>query len=102
MVHFDNYTGPTLPDNTIPIIPVRRSWSNSGSHCSHLQIPLRLSWAVTIHKSQGLALDKAVIDVGKKEFSSGLTYVACSCVRHHFLLLLFLMNIFLICQKVHF
>ena len=81
MVHFDNYAGPTLPDNTVPIVPIRRSWMNSGSHCSRLQIPLRLAWAVTIHKSQGLTLEKAVIDVGRKEFSSGLTYVACSRVR---------------------
>ena len=81
MVHFDNYAGPTLPDNTVPIVPIRRSWMNSGSHCSRLQIPLHLAWAVTIHKSQGLTLEKAVIDVGRKEFSSGLTYVACSRVR---------------------
>ena len=82
MVHFDNYTGPTLQDNTVPIIPIRRTWINSGFHCSRLQIPLRLAWAVTIHKSQGLTLDKLVIDIGKKDFSSGLTYIACSRVRH--------------------
>ena len=48
---------------------------------SVLQLPLKLAWAVTIHKSQGLTLDKVVIDVGKKEFSCGLTFVACSRVR---------------------
>ena len=37
---------------------------------------------MTIHKAQGLALDKVVIDLGKKEFSSGLTFVACSHVHH--------------------
>ena len=79
MVRFDNYTGPTLADQTVPII--RRTWSTSGSNCSRLQIPLKLAWAVTIHKSQGLTLDKIVIDIGRKEFSSGLTYVACSRVR---------------------
>lgn len=36
---------------------------------------------MTIHKSQGLTLNKVVIDVGKKEFSTGLTFVACSRVR---------------------
>ncbi len=40
------------------------------------------SWAVTIYKSQGLTLDKVIIDVGKKEFDAGLTFVACSSVRH--------------------
>jgi len=51
--------------------------------CSRLQIPLKLAWAVTIHKAQGLTLNKVVIDIdiGKKEFSSGLAYVTCSRVR---------------------
>ena len=80
-VRFDTYHGPTLPDGTVPITPIRRTWSTSGSQCSRLQLPLKLAWAVTIHKSQGLTLDKAVVDVGKKEFSSGLTFVACSRVR---------------------
>ena len=81
MVHFDNYSGPTLHDGTVPITPLCRTWSSSGGQCSRLQLPLKLAWAVTIHKSQGLTLDKVVIDVGKREFSSGLTFVACSRVR---------------------
>ena len=81
MVNFDNYSGPTLHDGTVPITPLRRTWSASGVQCSRLQLPLKLAWAVTIHKSQGLTLDKVVIDVGKREFSLGLTFVACSRVR---------------------
>ena len=81
MVRFDSYYGPTFPDGTVPITPLRRCWSSSGSQCSRLQLPLKLAWAVTIHKSQGLTLDKVVIDVGKREFSTGLTFVACSRVR---------------------
>ena len=81
MVHFDNYSGPTLHDGTVPITPLRRTWSSSRGQCSRLQLPLKLAWAVTIHKSQGLTLDKVVIDVGKREYSSGLTFVACSRVR---------------------
>ena len=50
-----------------------------GSACS--QIPLRLTWAIMIHKAQELTLDKVVIDIGKEEFSAGLTFVACSRVR---------------------
>ena len=82
MVRFDAYAGPTLHDGTVPIIPIRRTWSNSGTQCSRLQLPFKLAWAVTIHKSQGLTLDKVVIDVGKREFYCGLTYVACSRFRH--------------------
>ena len=81
MVRFDKYNGPSLPNGVVPITPIRRSWSTSGAQCSRLQLPLKLAWAVTIHKSQGLTLDKVVIDVGKKEFSPGLTFVACSRVR---------------------
>ena len=80
-VRFDSYRGPTLSDGTVPITPLCRTWSASGGSCSCLQLPLKLAWAVTIHKAQGLTLNKVVIDVGKKEFSAGLTFVACSCVR---------------------
>jgi len=41
------------------------------------QIPLRLAWAITIHKSQGLTFDKAIIDAGSS-FAHGQTYVAMS------------------------
>lgn len=42
-----------------------------------LQYPLRLAWAVTIHKSQGLTFEKAIIDAGKA-FAGGQVYVALS------------------------
>ena len=45
-----------------------------------LQYPIKLAWAVTIHKSQGLTFDHAIIDAGKS-FISGQVYVALSRVR---------------------
>jgi ATP-dependent exoDNAse (exonuclease V) alpha subunit len=42
------------------------------------QYPLRLAWAVTIHKSQGKTFSKVVIDVGRGTFSHGQSYVALS------------------------
>lgn len=47
---------------------------------SFKQFPIRLAWAVTIHKSQGLTFDRLIIDAGKS-FASGQVYVALSRCR---------------------
>lgn len=43
-----------------------------------IQYPLRLSWAVTIHKSQGKTFDRVVVDIGRGAFAHGQVYVALS------------------------
>ena len=49
---------------------------------SFTQYPVRLAWAVTIHKSQGKTFDRVIIDIGRGSFAHGQVYVAisrCTC-----------------------
>ena len=81
MVEFDLYTGPTIGNNLVPIPLITRNWKSGQQQCSRKKFPLQLSSAMTIHKAQGLTLDKAVVNIGEKELSLGITYVALSRVK---------------------
>ena len=84
IVQFENYKGPsfvgTLP-NIVPICPTTITADTFNGFHERQQIPLKLSWAITIHKSQGLALPKAWINLGTSEKTAGITYVALSRIR---------------------
>lgn len=84
VVKFDNYNGPSISNipNCVPIPPVTATTYLKNTFHERQQIPLTLAWALTIHKSQGMTLDKAWIDIGKKETCLGISYVALSRVRN--------------------
>jgi ATP-dependent exoDNAse (exonuclease V) alpha subunit len=48
---------------------------------TYTQYPLKLAWAITIHKSQGKTFDKVTIDLGHGAFTHGQTYVALAGVK---------------------
>ena len=86
LVNFDTYEGDTITSSegvkVVPIVPIKRSWEGkNGTTCSRIQVPICLAWAITVHKSQGITLPKAKIDIGNKEFAVGLSFVALSRVR---------------------
>lgn len=86
VIDFDSETGApiVLPHNRKkPIIVDRHTWSiedNDQAIAEYSQYPLRLAWAITVHKSQGMSLDGAEIDLGRS-FEPGMGYVALSRVK---------------------
>ena len=73
---------PIVQFKTCKMIIKPHLWKNDKYENDGIyQIPLILSWAITIHKAQGISLDEAMINIGSSVFEYGQTYVALSRVR---------------------
>ncbi|KAJ6436102.1 ATP-dependent DNA helicase PIF1 [Purpureocillium lavendulum] len=86
MMMMDKYTGPsylTTDDGreVVPILPVKRDFFLGASACTRTQFPLMASYAITVHKSQSITVDKMVTDLSERGFQTGLSYVAVSRVK---------------------
>ena len=89
----------TIDDERITVRPEEWQLEENGDiRAAITQVPLRLAWAITVHKSQGMTLDAAEIDLGNA-FEPGMGYVALSRVRS--LAGLKLMNLNEIALRVH-
>ncbi|KAK9833869.1 hypothetical protein WJX74_008392 [Apatococcus lobatus] len=73
------------PESSEPVAvePTTSSFHAKGStmRMQRLQYPIDLAWALTIHRVQGVSLDRAIIDLGSSIFAAGQAYVALSRVR---------------------
>ena len=86
LIEFNEYTGPRFfqendpKRNWIPINPL--NIFSKALNMSRTQFPIRLAYALTIHKAQGQTLKRIIVELGKKEATLGLTFVALSRVKN--------------------
>ena len=78
--------GPCLFQNinnhpVVPLLPITWTWDKGSCKHSRTMFPVVLAYAITIHKFQSLTLKRIVIDISRRDFQTGLTYVGISRVN---------------------
>lgn len=90
LVKYDGYDGKTytwdgIPAGVslgvVPIVPREVQFDRENVSCSRTQFPVALAYAITVHKSQGMTLSQAVIDIADPMLRRDATYVAVSRVK---------------------
>ena len=81
---FDEYGNPVVRSrngNVIVALPESWGFEEGGKILAEIsQVPLKLAWAISVHKSQGISLDAAEVDLSRA-FEPGMGYVALSRIR---------------------
>lgn len=85
LIRFDRYTGPPYFEdpslaNVVPVFRSTRDFLIGNISCTRSQFPITVAYSITVHKSQGMTVDRAVADLSTKSFQAGLDYVAISRV----------------------
>ncbi|EED12765.1 conserved hypothetical protein [Talaromyces stipitatus ATCC 10500] len=86
LIHFDTYKGPEFctvdGKKVVTIFRSKRDFAISNINCSRTQFPITVAYAITVHKSQGITVPKAVLNISERDFAVGLTYVALSRAKN--------------------
>ena len=83
LVKVDQYIGPGFKDmdKVVPLVPKRMHWFSHGKDYYRTGLPIIPAYAISIHNSQGMSLDRVILNIGDKEDSVGITYTGMSRVR---------------------
>jgi ATP-dependent DNA helicase PIF1 len=76
LVQFNQYHGPSFINNeqipaVVPIFKSTREFTRGNKICRRSQFPFTIAYAVTIHKAQGLTVDRAVLNTSRERCGRG-------------------------------